>query len=99
MANASIMTSPPDLTKEGIEVQISTNHVGQALLIRRLLPLIEKTAALPGAKPHDVTLASLGLFMPTCTTETDIISDLPPRHKLAVYLGNIGMMQRDEQGP
>lgn len=49
LANAGIMAKPPGLSEDGYEVQFATNHIGHALLTRRLLPLLEKTAAMPGA--------------------------------------------------
>ncbi|KAJ5249045.1 hypothetical protein N7468_000496 [Penicillium chermesinum] len=39
------MTRPADTSKDGYEIQFATNHLGHALLIRKLLPLIEKTAS------------------------------------------------------
>ncbi|KAJ5094987.1 hypothetical protein N7532_007278 [Penicillium argentinense] len=43
-ANAGIMAVPPGLTKDGYEVQFGTNHMGHALLLKYLLPLMAKTA-------------------------------------------------------
>jgi NAD(P)-dependent dehydrogenase (short-subunit alcohol dehydrogenase family) len=34
------MAVPPGLTKDGYEVQFGTNHLGHALLIQKLLPLV-----------------------------------------------------------
>ncbi|KAJ5890293.1 hypothetical protein N7504_011103 [Penicillium tannophilum] len=45
MCNAGIMTRPPATSKDGYEIQFATNHLGHALLIRKLLPLIENTAS------------------------------------------------------
>ncbi|GAB1207880.1 hypothetical protein APSETT445_006615 [Aspergillus pseudonomiae] len=42
MCNAGIMALPPDLTKDGYEVQFGTNHLGHALLIQKLLPLLQQ---------------------------------------------------------
>ncbi|KAH6696970.1 oxidoreductase [Plectosphaerella plurivora] len=44
-ANAGIMAVPPALTKDGYEVQFGTNHMGHALMLKYLLPLMAKTAA------------------------------------------------------
>ncbi|KAI0889388.1 NAD(P)-binding protein [Annulohypoxylon maeteangense] len=63
MANAGIMATSPGLTKDGYEVQFGTNHIGHALMIRKLLPLLEKTAALPGADVRIISLASVGFVM------------------------------------
>jgi NAD(P)-dependent dehydrogenase (short-subunit alcohol dehydrogenase family) len=40
ICNAGIMSVPPNLTKDGYEVQFGTNHLGHALLIQKLLPLL-----------------------------------------------------------
>ncbi|KAJ5667313.1 hypothetical protein N7507_003177 [Penicillium longicatenatum] len=45
MCNAGIMTRPPATSKDGYEIQFATNHLGHALLIRKLLPLLERTAS------------------------------------------------------
>ncbi|KAI8898432.1 hypothetical protein BC833DRAFT_525943 [Globomyces pollinis-pini] len=43
--NAGIMASPYALTKDGIETQIGTNHVGHFLFTKLLLPTLNKTSA------------------------------------------------------
>jgi NAD(P)-dependent dehydrogenase (short-subunit alcohol dehydrogenase family) len=40
-----IMATPPGLTKDGYEVQFGTNHMGHALMLKYLLPIMAKTAA------------------------------------------------------
>ncbi|KAJ2979373.1 hypothetical protein NUW58_g7217 [Xylaria curta] len=44
MANAGVMARPPGLTNDGYELQFGINHVAHALLIRKLLRLLQKTA-------------------------------------------------------
>ncbi|OTA58826.1 oxidoreductase [Hypoxylon sp. EC38] len=44
MANAGIMAHPPGLTKDGYELHFGINHVAHALLIQKLLGLLQKTA-------------------------------------------------------
>lgn len=44
-ANAGIMANPPGLTKNGYELQFGTNHMGHAMLLKYILPVMEKTAA------------------------------------------------------
>jgi NAD(P)-dependent dehydrogenase (short-subunit alcohol dehydrogenase family) len=44
MANAGVMALGSALTKDGYEIQFGTNHVGQALLVKLLTPLLESTA-------------------------------------------------------
>jgi NAD(P)-dependent dehydrogenase (short-subunit alcohol dehydrogenase family) len=48
-ANAGIMAFPPGTTKDGYEIQFGTNHMGHALLIKLLLPLLQRTASAPDA--------------------------------------------------
>ncbi|ROT36449.1 NAD(P)-binding protein [Sodiomyces alkalinus F11] len=61
MLNAGVMATPAALTKDGYEAQFGTNHMGHALLTKRLLPLLERTAAEePGADVRVVVLTSHG---------------------------------------
>jgi NAD(P)-dependent dehydrogenase (short-subunit alcohol dehydrogenase family) len=60
LPNAGIMATPPGLSEDGYEVQFATNHLGHALLTRRLLPLLEKTAAIPGADVRLIITSSTG---------------------------------------
>ncbi|KAI8623283.1 retinol dehydrogenase 11 [Xylariaceae sp. FL1651] len=60
MANAGIMNTPPGLTADGYEVQFGTNFLGHALFIKKLLPLMERTAQLPGTDVRIVQLTSTG---------------------------------------
>ena len=58
MCNAGIMAAPPGLTKDGYEVQFGTNHVGHALLIKLLLPILLKTADMPKSDVRLILLTS-----------------------------------------
>lgn len=60
MLNAGIMAQPPSLTTNGYELQFGTNFLGHALLTKLLLPVLEKTAAEPGADVRIITLSSHG---------------------------------------
>ncbi|KAJ5380701.1 uncharacterized protein N7496_003129 [Penicillium cataractarum] len=62
MCNAGIMAKPPSLTTDGYELQFGTNHLGHALLIKKLLPLLEKTST-AGGDARIVTLTSEGMFL------------------------------------
>lgn len=42
--NAGIMAVPPGLTKDGVELQFGTNHLGHALLVRKLMGLLSKSS-------------------------------------------------------
>lgn len=53
MANAGVMDLPPSLTKDGYELQFGINYMAHALLVRRLLPLLEKAV-----EPRVVVLTS-----------------------------------------
>lgn len=60
MANAGIMSKPAALSTDGYEIQFATNHLGHALLTQKLLPLLERTADLPGADVRVVYTSSTG---------------------------------------
>ncbi|OTB04035.1 hypothetical protein M426DRAFT_321121 [Hypoxylon sp. CI-4A] len=49
LANAGIMAKPAGLSADGYELHFATNHLGHALLTKKLLPLLEKTADLPNS--------------------------------------------------
>lgn len=51
--NAGIMDVVPSLTADGYEAQFGTNHMGHALLLKLLTPLLLRTAA-HAASPADV---------------------------------------------
>ncbi|KAK3901592.1 short-chain dehydrogenase TIC 32, chloroplastic [Staphylotrichum tortipilum] len=44
VCNAGIMAAPPALSADGYELQFATNHLGHALLVHKLLPLLARTA-------------------------------------------------------
>ncbi|KAI0532405.1 hypothetical protein GGR58DRAFT_517749 [Xylaria digitata] len=56
---AGIMAKPAGVTKDGYEVHFATNQLGHSLLVRKLMPLLEKTAALPGADARVVMVTSV----------------------------------------
>ncbi|KAI1421471.1 oxidoreductase [Xylaria sp. FL1777] len=60
LANAGIMAQPAGLSADGYEVHFATNHLGHALLTKKLLPLLEKTADLPDSDVRVVYTTSLG---------------------------------------
>ncbi|KAJ6032207.1 hypothetical protein N7540_002939 [Penicillium herquei] len=62
ICNAGIMNRPLETSEEGYEIQFATNHLGHALLIRKLLPLLEKTAS-EGKDGRIVILSSLAWQM------------------------------------
>ncbi|KAF5001605.1 hypothetical protein FGRMN_911 [Fusarium graminum] len=44
LLNAAVMGIPPFLTKEGYEMHIGVNHLGHALLLKLLKPVLENTS-------------------------------------------------------
>ncbi|KAI0454852.1 hypothetical protein F5B21DRAFT_473697 [Xylaria acuta] len=60
MANAGVINQPPALTADGYEVQFGTNFLSYALFIKKLLPLMEQTAKLPGSDVCIIQLTSTG---------------------------------------
>ncbi|KAL3495797.1 retinol dehydrogenase 11 [Aspergillus germanicus] len=65
MCSAGIMAVDHGLTADGYEVQFGTNHLGHALLIQRLLPVLQSSATL-SRDVRIVLLTSLGFKMHPC---------------------------------
>lgn len=62
MCNAGIMAKPPTLTTDGYELQFGTNHMGHALLVKKLLPLLEKRSS-EGGDARIVSLTSQAVML------------------------------------
>jgi NAD(P)-dependent dehydrogenase (short-subunit alcohol dehydrogenase family) len=60
VCNAGIMDVPPALSKDGFEIHLATNHLGHAMLIRELLPVMLRTAEMTGTDVRLVALTSAG---------------------------------------
>ena len=60
ICSAGIMAVPKATTKDGYEIQMGTNHLGHALLIKHLLPTLLKTASTHG-DARVVYITSLGM--------------------------------------
>ncbi|KAI9890793.1 MAG: hypothetical protein M1814_003577 [Vezdaea aestivalis] len=58
--NAGIMAADAGLTSDGYEINLGTNHLGHALLVREVMPVLEQTTALPDADVRIVALSSIG---------------------------------------
>jgi NAD(P)-dependent dehydrogenase (short-subunit alcohol dehydrogenase family) len=56
--NAGIMAVPPGKSESGHDIQLATNHIGHFQLTKLLLPLLEKTAAIPGSDVRVVSVSS-----------------------------------------
>jgi NAD(P)-dependent dehydrogenase (short-subunit alcohol dehydrogenase family) len=60
MNNAGIIAKPPSLSVDGYEIQFATNHLGHAMLTRKLLPYLLKAAEEPGSDVRVVSNTSDG---------------------------------------
>lgn len=60
MLNAGIIAKPPSLSPDGYEIQFATNHLGHALLTKKLLPFLLAAAKTPGADVRVVSNTSEG---------------------------------------
>lgn len=61
MLNAGIFGHPPALTEDGYEIHMGTNHLGHALLLKLLGPLLVKSATQPtSADVRVIILTSIG---------------------------------------
>ena len=58
MNNAGVMAQPAGLTEDGYEIQFGSNYMGPALFTRLLLPILQRTAALPDSDVRVVNLSS-----------------------------------------
>ena len=68
--NAGVMAIPAGLTKDGWEVQFGVNHLGHAMLIKKLLPTLERTAT-QGSDVRVIFNTSLGFkFASTIAFDT-----------------------------
>lgn len=54
------MAFAPGLTKDGYEIQFGTNHLGHALLIKLLLPLMLRTTEQPNSDVRIINMSSIG---------------------------------------
>ena len=62
--NAGIMAVPAGTTKDGYEIQFGTNHMGHALLVHQLLPMLQKTAKEGNGDVRIVSNTSTGFKNP-----------------------------------
>lgn len=59
VCNAGVMSQPPGLSKDGYEIHFAVNHLGNALVVKHLLPTLLRTAEQqPGADVRIVLLSS-----------------------------------------
>jgi NAD(P)-dependent dehydrogenase (short-subunit alcohol dehydrogenase family) len=62
--NAGVMAMPSGLSKDGYEQQFATNHLGHALLIDLLMPILQDTAMLPGSDVRIIITTSQAAMTP-----------------------------------
>lgn len=58
--NAGIMDKPPALSEDGYEIHFAVNHLAHAMVIQQLLPVMLRTAELPGSDVRLIILTSVG---------------------------------------
>ncbi|CAG9988228.1 unnamed protein product [Clonostachys byssicola] len=63
ICNGGIMDVPPAVSVDGFEIHMATNHLGHALLIDRLLPVMLQTASLPQTDVRIIILSSAGFIL------------------------------------
>ncbi|KAF3024953.1 hypothetical protein E8E14_013564 [Neopestalotiopsis sp. 37M] len=60
LCNAGIMNQPAGLSADGYEKHFATNHLGNAMITKQLLPVLLQTAERPESDVRIVNLTSLG---------------------------------------
>ncbi|KAH8901768.1 NAD(P)-binding protein [Thozetella sp. PMI_491] len=63
ICNGGVMDIPPAVSVDGFEIHLATNHLGHAMLIRGLLPVLLRTAEKPGADVRVVSVSSAGFAL------------------------------------
>ncbi|KAL4249987.1 NAD(P)-binding domain superfamily protein [Abortiporus biennis] len=58
VCDAGVGVNKFDTSADGIDRHFAVNHLGHFLLVNRLLPLIRKTEAIPGAEPARIVVVS-----------------------------------------
>lgn len=59
MLNAGIMAVDPGVSADGYEIQFATNHLGHALLVNLVMPLLQHTAKQPDGDVRVVNMTSI----------------------------------------
>jgi len=94
--NAGIMSMPDDRTVDGFDVQMQVNHLSHALLIKLLLPSLDKAAAERG-EARVVMHSSGARFLPLGSTPfaTKHMTKCPPK---SLGGNSIGFVQMNFAG-
>jgi NAD(P)-dependent dehydrogenase (short-subunit alcohol dehydrogenase family) len=62
ICNAGIMDVPPAMSTDGFEIHMAVNHIAHAMLIRELLPVMQRTASEPDQDVRIIILSSAGFI-------------------------------------
>lgn len=63
VCNAGIMAVPAAVSVDGYEIHMATNHLGHALLVRKLLPLLQTTSEQEGSDVRIIMVTSAAWAM------------------------------------
>ena len=63
LLSAGVMTFTPGTTEQGYETHFGVNYMGHALLVRLLIPLMEKTSQLDGGQDVRVVMVSSAAYL------------------------------------
>lgn len=93
MLNAGIMAVDAAQSAEGYETQFATNHLGHALLVKLLLPILQETARKPGGDARVINMTSTayalapsgGVDFATLRSKQEDLGMAIPGHKWARY--------------
>lgn len=89
ITNAGVMGAP-GTTQDGYEMQFGVNHMGHALLIQLLLPLMQKTAQMEGANPGETRCVILSSEAEKFSPQKEPY----PFEKLRTSCGDMGAFTR-----
>lgn len=94
VCNAGIMAVDPGTTEDGVEVQFGINHLGHALLIKLLLPLMLQTARASDSDVRIINMSSIayqqapkiGIDFATLHSDQSLLGNvIKPGHKWSRY--------------
>lgn len=93
MLNAGIMAVDAAVSVDGYETQFATNHLGHALLVKLLLPLMQETAKKPNGEARIINMTSIayqqapsqGIDFATLRSKQDNLGGFIPGGKWSRY--------------
>lgn len=95
MLNAGVMAAPPGLTQNGYELQFGTNYLGHALLVKLLLPLLERTVGSDrdtSGPPQDVRIVEVSSHALIYARKVGVLFDLLRKPARCPATGKGGQM-------